>query len=98
MKKDSRNQAYSQRQLRVGELIKQNLGEIFIRNEAKIPMLTSDEDNKIAPIYCATRAPTSKFPAKANEIGINIVPNIPIVININPARNFANITVVPLTG
>ena len=39
MKKDSRNQAYSQRQLRVGELIKQNLGEIFIRNEAKIPML-----------------------------------------------------------
>ena len=39
MKKDSRNQAYSQRQLRVGELIKQNLGEIFIRNEAKIPTL-----------------------------------------------------------
>ena len=39
MKKDSRNQAYSQRQLRVGELIKQNLGEIFFRNEAKIPML-----------------------------------------------------------
>ena len=39
MKKDSRNQAYSQRQLRVGELIKQNLGEIFIRNEAKIPIL-----------------------------------------------------------
>ena len=29
MKKDSRNQAYSQRQLRVGELIKQNLGEIL---------------------------------------------------------------------
>lgn len=28
--------AYSQRQLRVGELIKQKLGEIFIRNEAKI--------------------------------------------------------------
>ena len=25
--------AYSQRQLRVGELIKQNIGEIFIRNE-----------------------------------------------------------------
>ena len=27
---------YSQRQLRVGELIKQKIGEIFIRNEAKI--------------------------------------------------------------
>ena len=25
----------SQRQLRVGELVKQNLGELFIRNEAK---------------------------------------------------------------
>ena len=27
----------SQRQLRVGELVKQNLGELLIRNEAKIP-------------------------------------------------------------
>ena len=28
---------FSQRQLRVGELIKQTLGQIFIRNEAKVP-------------------------------------------------------------
>ena len=34
--------AYSQRQLRVGELIKQNLGEIFIRNEAKILALNTN--------------------------------------------------------
>ena len=33
------NNAFSQRQLRVGELIKQNLGQIFLRNEAKIPNL-----------------------------------------------------------
>ena len=33
--------AYSQRQLRVGELVKQNLGELFIRNEAKIPSINS---------------------------------------------------------
>ena len=32
---------YSQRQLRVGELVKQNLGELFIRNEAKIPSLNT---------------------------------------------------------
>ena len=32
---------YSQRQLRVGELVKQNLGELFIRNEAKIPTINS---------------------------------------------------------
>ena len=30
---------YTQRQLRVGELIKQNLGQIFLRDEAKIPSL-----------------------------------------------------------
>ena len=33
--------AYSQRQLRVGELVKKNLGELFIRNEAKIPTINS---------------------------------------------------------
>jgi len=33
--------AFSQRQLRVGELIKQNIGEIFIRNEAKILALNT---------------------------------------------------------
>ena len=32
---------FSQRQLRVGELVKQNLGEIFIRNEAKIPSINT---------------------------------------------------------
>ena len=32
---------FSQRQLRVGELVKQNLGELFIRNEAKIPTINS---------------------------------------------------------
>ena len=32
---------FSQRQLRVGELVKQNLGELLIRNEAKIPLINS---------------------------------------------------------
>ena len=41
MKKKDRYPVYSQRQLRVGELIKQNLGEIFIRNEAKIPLVNT---------------------------------------------------------
>ena len=35
------HRSYSQRQLRVGELVKQNLGELFIRNEAKIPTINS---------------------------------------------------------
>ncbi len=41
MKKNNRYPEYSQRQLRVGELVKQNLGEIFIRNEAKIPSINT---------------------------------------------------------
>ena len=32
---------FSQRQLREGELVKQNLGQLFIRNEAKIPSINS---------------------------------------------------------
>ena len=38
------NYQFSQRQLRVGEMIKQSLGQIFLRGEAKVPNL---ETNKI---------------------------------------------------
>ena len=41
MKNQNLQRSYSQRQLRVGELVKQNLGELFIRNEAKIPSINS---------------------------------------------------------
>ena len=41
MGKGKKSPIYSQRQLRVGELIKQNVGEIFIRNEAKILALNT---------------------------------------------------------
>ena len=41
MSKRSNISGFSQRQLRVGELVKQNLGQIFIRNEAKIPKINS---------------------------------------------------------
>jgi len=40
-----KNSSYSSpnhRKLRVGELIKQNLGQIFLRNEAKIPSLNTN--------------------------------------------------------
>ena len=35
------NKGYSQRQLRVGELVKQSIGEIFIKNETKISAFNS---------------------------------------------------------
>ena len=41
MRNQTNQKTYSQRQLRVGELVKQNLGELFLRNEAKIPSLNS---------------------------------------------------------
>ena len=41
MGKQATQRTFSQRQLRVGELVKQNLGELLIRNEAKIPSVNS---------------------------------------------------------
>ena len=41
MRSQSNQKPFSQRQLRVGELVKQNLGELFIRNEAKLSSINS---------------------------------------------------------
>ena len=37
--RQNNNAPFSQRQLRVGELIKQSLGQIFLKEEAKVPTL-----------------------------------------------------------
>ena len=42
MIKNSSNFGPNHRKLRVGELIKQNLGQIFLRNEAKIPSFNTN--------------------------------------------------------
>ena len=39
------NVPFSQRQLRVGEMIKQSLGQIFLRDEAKVPTLETKNIN-----------------------------------------------------
>jgi|TARA_Y100001970_G_scaffold84086_1_gene106182 ribosome-binding factor A len=56
MKKNNRNSGFSQRQLRVGELIKQKLGEIFIRNEAKISQI----DTKVITVTEVRMTPDLK--------------------------------------
>ena len=38
IKRNSSN-TFSQRQLRVGEMVKQSLGQIFLRDEAKVPTI-----------------------------------------------------------
>ena len=58
---DKTGKPVSQRQLRVGEMIKQSLGMIFARNEAKVPKLETNtvtvtevkmsQDLKIAKAY-----------------------------------------------
>ena len=58
---DRIGKSVSQRQLRVGEMIKQSLGMIFVRNEAKVPNLETNnitvtevrmsQDLKIAKAY-----------------------------------------------
>ena len=42
MKRQHKNE-FSQRQLRVGEMIKQSLGQIFLRGEAKVPTLRNKQ-------------------------------------------------------
>ena len=39
MMRQNNNAPFSQRQLRVGELVKQSLGQIFLKEEAKVPTL-----------------------------------------------------------
>tara|TARA_X000000368_G_scaffold410096_1_gene393049 strand:- start:1010 stop:1408 length:399 start_codon:yes stop_codon:yes gene_type:complete len=56
MKKNNQHPFYSQRQLRVGELVKQKLGEIFIRNEAKIPSI----DTKVITVTEVRMTPDLK--------------------------------------
>ena len=41
MIRQNNNTPFSQRQLRVGELVKQSLGQIFLRDEAKVPSLVT---------------------------------------------------------
>ena len=42
MKKYNNKSEFSQRQLRVGEMIKQSLGQIFLKGEAKVPTLETN--------------------------------------------------------
>ena len=39
MNKSTEAAPFTQRQLRVGEMIKQSLGQIFLRDEAKVPVI-----------------------------------------------------------
>ena len=67
----------SQRQLRVGELIKQSLGQIFLRDEAKIP--TFDTKNitvtevRMSPDLKNARAYVIPLGGKDTEKTVNVL-------------------------
>jgi ribosome-binding factor A len=77
MIKQNNSFTLSQRQLRVGELIKQSLGQIFLRDEAKIP--TFDTTNitvtevRMSPDLKNARAYVIPLGGKDTEKTVNVL-------------------------
>ena len=71
------NAAFSQRQLRVGELIKQSLGQIFLRDEAKVPILETKNitvtEVRMSPDLKNARAYVIPLGGKDTEKAVNVL-------------------------
>ena len=68
---------FSQRQLRVGELIKQSLGQIFIHDEAKVPILETKNitvtEVRMSPDLKSARAYVIPLGGKDSEKTVSIL-------------------------
>ena len=68
---------FSQRQLRVGELIKQSLGQIFLREEAKVPILETKNitvtEVRMSPDLKNARAYVIPLGGKDSERTVSVV-------------------------
>ena len=75
MIKQSNNAPFSQRQLRVGELVKQSLGQIFLREEAKVPTLETKNitvtEVRMSPDLKNARAYVIPLGGKDTEKAVN---------------------------
>ena len=71
------NNSFSQRQLRVGELIKQSLGQIFLRDEAKVPTLETKNitvtEVRMSPDLKNARAYVIPLGGKDTERAVDIL-------------------------
>ena len=71
------NTNLNHRHLRVGELVKQNLGQIFLRNEAKIPSLNTKlvtvTEVKMSSDLKSARAYVIPLGGKESEKTVNIL-------------------------
>ena len=77
MIRNSNNSPFSQRQLRVGELIKQSLGQIFLRDEAKVGTLETRNitvtEVRMSPDLKNARAYVIPLGGKDTENVINVL-------------------------
>ena len=77
MMRQNNNAPFSQRQLRVGELIKQSLGQIFITEEAKVPTLMTKNitvtEVRMSPDLKNARAYVIPLGGKDSEKIVNIL-------------------------
>ena len=77
MIRQNNNAPFSQRQLRVGELIKQSLGQIFLRDEAKVPSINTKNitvtEVRMSPDLKNARAYVIPLGGKDTEKTINIL-------------------------
>ena len=77
MMRQINSEPFSQRQLRVGELIKQSLGQIFIRDEAKLPALETKNitvtEVRMSPDLKNARAYVIPLGGKGTENIVNVL-------------------------
>ena len=77
MIRQSNNAPFSQSQLRVGELIKQSLGQIFLRDEAKVPILETKNitvtEVRMSPDLKNARAYVIPLGGKNTEKAVDIL-------------------------
>ena len=69
MNRQTSNAPFSQRQLRVGEMIKQSLGQIFLRDEAKLTVT----EVRMSPDLKNARAYVIPLGGKDKEKAVNIL-------------------------
>ena len=77
MIRQERGAPFSQRQLRVGEMIKQSLGQIFLRDEAKVPTIETRNitvtEVRMSPDLKNARAYVIPLGGKDAEKTVNIL-------------------------
>ena len=77
MSRQLNNAPFSQRQLRDGELIKQSLGQIFLRDEAKVPSLETKNitvtEVRMSPDLKNAKAYVIPLGGKDTENTVNIL-------------------------